>query len=213
MKTQNRKLESITLNGFQAVFSGLSKLESSEQQSNRQLKESTAHIISCVQSLRSNLEVGRFLPTTGPRRRGKRIKSGIAAAVYVTVHNYVLPFGHIQVQVSRKSLSPPSGETIDDASQISQVSFNFVPPRWLSNLAIRSTFDILNNAEADLPGLKFRMNAISVNHNPLVDEAIRESDVAALRQLFATGLARPSDHVIYINGATISLLDVRSDSK
>ncbi|MCJ1432871.1 hypothetical protein MMC27_002229 [Xylographa pallens] len=207
VKTQNRKLESITLNGFQAVFSGLSTLESSGQQSNRLLERSNAGIEDYVQLLRSNLEVGQFLPTTGPRRRGKGIKSGVAAAVYVTVHNYVLPFGHIHVQVSRKSLPSPSGETIDAASKISQVSFNFVPPRWLSNMAIRSTFDILKNAEADLPGLKFKMNPILVNRNPLVVEAIEILDVAALRQLFTTGLARPSDHVIGPLGSTRSLLD------
>ncbi|MCJ1384631.1 hypothetical protein MMC17_007749 [Xylographa soralifera] len=211
VKAQNRKLESITLNGFQAVYSGLSTLGSRDQQSALLLEQSNARIEDCVHLLRNNLEIGHLRSITGPRRTGKKIKSGVAAAVYVTIRNYSLPFGHLQVQVLRKSLSSPSEETNDGASETSQVSFNFVPPRWLSEMAIRSTLDVLYNANIGFSGFRFGMNAVWINHNPLLTEAIGTSNVAALQQLFTAGLARPSDHVLDPLGEEVSLLNVRSD--
>ena len=82
VKTQNRKLESITLSGFRAVYSGLLTLESKEKQGTQLLKQSIARIENSVQLLRSNLEVDQLLSVAGPRRRGQGIKSSVAAAVY-----------------------------------------------------------------------------------------------------------------------------------
>ncbi|MCJ1388436.1 hypothetical protein MMC18_001283 [Xylographa bjoerkii] len=196
VKNQNRELENITLTGFQAVYSGLSKLESRQHQNITLLEQSHARIDDRFQRLRNNLEVGPLRSIIGPRRMGKESKTSIVAAAYLTLHSYVLPFGRLQVKVLRKSLSSHSKETNDATSSISQVSFSFVPPHWLSDLAVRSNLDIFYNLNTDLPGLGFSINAVSVNHNPLVIQAIHTSNVVALQELFTAGLARPSDHVI-----------------
>ena len=78
-------------------------------------------------------------------------------------------------------------------------------------MALRSTLDIIYNANNDLSGVGFSITPVSINHNSLLATAIKRNDVAALRQLFTAGLARPSDHVIGLLDQVESFLEVRSD--
>ena len=196
--SRSRKLENITLNGFQAVYSGPSTLESREQQSTRLHERTCAGIKDCIQLLRNNLELSPLQSITRPRLKGKKFKAtcDVAAAVYLETRDYSLPFGCLEVRVLRKRLSSHSGEMNDKTIRISQIGFSFVPPPWLSNLSIQSTANIFHKANANLPDLGFNMNLVLTNPNPLLIEAIDTHDVAALQQLFNAGLARSSDHVI-----------------
>ncbi|MCJ1397808.1 hypothetical protein MMC11_001004 [Xylographa trunciseda] len=205
-KSQNRKLESIALNGFQAVYSGLLTLESREQQRTQLHERTNAGIEDCVHLLRSNLELGPLQSTARSRLRGKKSKPSVAATVYLEVRGYRLPFGRLEVRISRKSLSSHSGDTDDRTSSISQIGFGFVPPHWLSNLTVQSKFDLFYNVNSDLPGLGFKLSTVSINRNPLLIEAIETGDVAALQQLFTAGLARPSDRISVISFHSESLL-------
>ena len=71
---------------------------------------------------------------------------------------------------------------------------------------LRCNLEIRQN-KTSIPGLMVNITPVSINHNPLLYQAIERADVAGLQYLFRAGLARPTDNIL--DGShPVSLYDV-----
>ena len=106
---------------------------------------------------------------------------------------YVLPIGTLETEKTTRyiRLTCPS---IPQVYSESEIGFTFVPPLWLSSLAIRCSLS-LRGYRLERETLGFRLRPLNINHNSSLLGAIKSSDITGLQRLLNAGQVHPIDYL------------------
>lgn len=209
-----RQVRSMDMNeaGFQAVHSSLitTSLTSMEEH-----KTTHAILNQCQGQLQQILRNHITFGTVGhsihsPSIRPKALDPDITkTTVFWGYAFHRLPIGMLQIclhQIRRRGNSRRSAAEVCTGSEI---EVKFVPPRWLSRIAIEYSMSL----NWDLISSQWRWGAtlrpLTVNFNPFFVKAVLNLDVEGVRKSFAEGLARPTDYVFRNNRCPIPWYYVR----
>jgi hypothetical protein len=144
-----------------------------------------------VAKLQGQIGVGFVGARRGRRFRTREVADGseISATRWSSRH-YAFPFGQIATShnfVFGKSSNHPN---------IHHSTLTFIPPPWLSYLALHWEFCI-RKFVGGLPRMTVSLSAVRYNPSPQLKAAITNFDVPELQRLFQEGLARPTDQVVF----------------
>ncbi|KAL6721389.1 hypothetical protein ACLMJK_000492 [Lecanora helva] len=126
---------------------------------------------------------------------------GLASARYNQITAYLasrsihLPCGSLRFE--RTQMSKSSGKGVSTDHTESAIRFTFIPPSWLSNMAIESCITLDSMPVASQWHLGSRLKPFTVNTNPLFLHLVKKWDVVGLQKAFASGLAGPNDYISY----------------
>jgi hypothetical protein len=151
----------------------------------------------------------RSLKAGQTHRNIKRLQGPVQSCRH---YLYNLSIGYLNVTVTKKL------EQITErkAKRSTEVWIMFIPPRLVSNIAFQGRFGVHLTSLGSSSHITATLSPIFVNQNNTLLEAVGTLDVTTLRELFASGQARPSDHIISSYGSIyrqykepMSLVDVR----
>ena len=120
---------------------------------------------------------------------------------------YALPLGNIELKRGRRYRRSSSDQSTDDKLSQSEINITFVPPSWLSCLALRCSIQF-HRHDLERETLRTNLRPITVNHNPLLRETIDNQDIDGLQKLLRAGKVHATDHVVDVNYELKSLGDV-----
>ena len=197
-----QQLRSMDMNeaGLQAVHSSLITASSSGSQEHKTTQAMLSQYQGELQQfIRGHITFGtvehsKHWPATRPKALDSTTTE---TAVFWNYRSHRLPIGMLQICLTQTQQSRKSTRSAPQVSTKSTIALEFVPPRWLSNVMIRYSMK-LSHALIDS---EWRWGAtlepLTVNYNPYFIEAIRNVDVEGVRKSFATGLAKPTDYVLF----------------
>lgn len=194
---QVRAIE-ITESGFQAVQSAL-VIEASL---NRERHESTHARLGQQESLMQRLGNRLLLGDSKNCVRSSRSRSDDWGSTtrkttfYSKIYYHSIPIGKLRISTnhtrdckgSENSNSPNSSETNIEAT--------FVPPKWLTCLAVDYRMKLGYNSIEDQWHWGANLRPLTVNQNPFVIDALKTLDLGAIKKSFREGLIQPKDYVL-----------------
>ena len=189
-----RQVESIDMNeaGFQAVHSSLFAASSSSSEDH---KATHAMLNQCQGQLQQVLRNhGSFRTSENsvrlstPRARGSDTITKIT--VFWKNSSYRMPIGLLRIILNVSRQSKRSARLTPQVFTESDIAITFVPPRWLSRVAINYSMKL------GFDSISATLNPLTVNYNPVFMDAVRDVDVEGVRRSFAEGLARPTDCIL-----------------
>ena len=199
-KVFQRQTRSIDMNeaGFQAIHSSLvaTSLSSSED-------HKTTHAMlsqyqgQLQQVLRNHVTFGRVgnsVHLSTPRARDSNTIA--ETVVFWKYFSYRMPIGLLEIRMNKSRNSKSSGRSTPQVCTESDIAVQFVPPRWLSRVAIKYSMKMSYDLISDQWRWGATLNPLTVNHNPFFIASVRSVNVEGVRRSFAEGLARPMDHLL-----------------
>ncbi|KAH0565040.1 hypothetical protein GP486_001566 [Trichoglossum hirsutum] len=105
---------------------------------------------------------------------------------------YGFPVGRIAIGVSKRRVFRKHGESDESDPSIKELEMVFTPPSWIANNIIKISLAV-ESTQFGGPGFKWNLSQVCHNANPLLTEAVRDSNFWGVQQLFSKGLARPTD--------------------
>ena len=146
--------------------------------------------VNFVQRHRTSLPTERdSLPASSVNINRRRIlgQSSIEVINHCSfVKYYSLPIGTLQIRKTKNSLRRSRQPTPENLLG-SEVHITFVPPPWLSSLALRCSISIRQH-QSEQEFLRFTLRPCNVNHNALLLEAIQTSDISVVAIIIWTKL-------------------------
>ena len=132
-------------------------------------------------------------------RVNRRYRSSHRSVPLVTVSTHTqhchLPTGSIKFQMLRKLYSSPSDQPTDEELSQSEINVTFIPPPWLSSLALRFSLQMRRHGlEREI--LRSSLRPVVINGIPLLLEAIQSCDVCKLQRLIQTEKLHLTDYVV-----------------
>ena len=203
----------MTAAGTQSICSELANVAFAHQQNHRSQQLAISQVGNQVQALQKQLEVGSFKDLVRrPRLHHPRKphRSLMAAAVFWYIKSRSIPFGFLEIAVSQTVDSEAEDERTTGRPWQSNVTVTFVPPQWLSHTMLRFVLQACGDQSNHLSLPRTELIPVSINHDPLLLEAIKNDDVTALRRLFDAKLARHDDNILDEWHCPLSLIDVRN---
>ena len=195
-KVSQRQVESLDLNeaGFQAVHHSLVAASASSSEEHK----TTHTMLNQVQGqlrqvLRNHVTfgpVGNTVRLSTPRARA--LNTITEATVFWRYSSYRMPIGLLEISLSENRQSKSSGRSTLQVCTESDIAITFVPPRWLSGVAI----DYSMRLSCDHWRWGATLNPLTVNYNAFFIDAVKSLDVEGVRRSFAEGLARPTDYML-----------------
>ena len=175
-----------------------------------QTSSSSQHVLQSLDSKFANinkkldmLESG-LLPGINPREDVGQLQSyqaglpifgsGAKTVVSWRWSSYRLPIGDLSMSMLAKQASEKNAETSKPDSVRGRMELTFAPLSWISRNVVRISCAI-ESAQYGGPGFKFSLSQAYHNPNPLLIQALRDSSLLTLQQMFDDGLARPTDLV------------------
>ena len=107
-----------------------------------------------------------------------------------------MPIGLLKIRLNESRQSKSSGRSIPQFCTESAIAIEFVPPRWLSGVAINYSMKLNYDLISDQWRWGATLNPLTVNYNAFFIDAIKSLDVEGVRRSFAEGLARPTDYIL-----------------
>ena len=193
-KVFQRQVRSIDINeaGFQAVHSSLVAASSSSSEDH---KATHALLSQCQGQLQQVLRnhvtfepVGNTVRLSTPRARDSN-----TITVFWKYSSYRMPIGSLVIALSKSRRGKGSARSTPQVYTKSSIAIQFVPPRWLSRVAINYSMKLSFDSISDQWRWGATLNPLTVNYNPFFINAVESLDVEGLRRSFAEGLARPTD--------------------
>ena len=184
--------------GFQAVHSSLVAASSSSSEDHK-----TTHAIlnqcqgQLQQVLRNYVSFGTngnsvHLPT--PRTRGSNTIT--ETFIFWKYSSYRMPIGRLEIRLKESRQKKTSGRSTTQVCTESAIAIEFVPPQWLSRVAINYSMMLSCDLISDQWRWGATLNPLTVNYNPFFINAVESVDVEGVRRSFAEGLARPTDFLL-----------------
>ena len=188
--------------GFQAVHSGLVNSLTSNQEGHNATHALLSQVGGHLQQiLRDRVTFGSVRERAFSSFDCGRISNSSATTMEAPVfwkkrYSHYLPIGALQLDVSPRQESTSSKNSAPEDGMESKITATFVPPRWLSSLAIKYAIVVNYNSMGNYLCQSMNLNPITVNYNPNFIEAVMNCDVKGVQKSFREGLARPTDHII-----------------
>ena len=194
---QTRAIE-INEAGFHAVQSALVTAASFNQEGH----ESTHAMLRQQETLMQRL--GNHLALRGSKNcvRSPTTRSDIwdsttpMTTVYWKTLYHSLPIGILCISLYHGRDSKGSEDSKLPESSESSISVTFVPPKWLTCLAIDYRLKLGYDFISDQWHWGVNLKPLTVNQNPFVIDALKNLDLGAIQKLFREGLIRPTDYVL-----------------
>ena len=187
---QVRTIE-ITESGFQAVQSALV----TEASLNREGHQSTHAML---RQLGKQLAFGDSKNCVRwPRSRSnKRGSTTPKTTFYCKTYYHSLPIGKLCISIIQTRSCKASEESASPGSTESSISVTFVPPKWLTCLAVDYRMKLDYNSIGDQWRWGVNLRPLTVNQNPFVIDALKTLDLGAIQKSFREGLIHPADYVL-----------------
>ena len=199
-KVFQRQVRSLDLSeaGFQAVHSSLVAASSSSSEDHKATHAMLNEFQGQLQKvLRNHVTFGPVGNTVRlSTLRARALNTITEATVFWKYSSYRMPIGLLKISLSENRQSRSSGRSTLQVCTESVIAIQFVPPRWLSVVALNYSLKL----SYDLIGDQWRwgatLNPLTVNYNPFFIDAVNNLDVEGVRRSFAEGLARPTDYLL-----------------
>ena len=117
--------------------------------------------------------------------------------------SHSLPIGNLNIKLSQARQSMRSKRSASQDHTKSKIEVTFVPPWWLSSLAVQYVMKLDHNLIGNQWRWSANLNPLTINYNPFFIEAAEDWDVEGLRESFRKGLARKTDYILDLWGAPI----------
>ena len=198
---QKREIE-INEAGFQAVQSALVTAASF----NREGHESTHAMLrqqeTIVQRLGKQLAFGNSNDyVRSPRSHSDKCGSNIPMAiVYWKTLYHSLPVGKLCISIVQTRPCKASENSSSPESIESNIEVTFVPPKWLTCLAVEYRIKLGYNSIRDQWHWGANLRPLTVNQNPFVIHALSTLDLGAIQKSFREGLIRRTDCILSSGG-------------
>ena len=109
-------------------------------------------------------------------------------------HN--LPIGKLRISIDQTRHCKGSTDSSSLESTESSISVTFVPPKWLTCLAVDYKMKLSHNFIGDQWHWGAHLRPLTVNQNPFVINALETLDLGAIKESFSEGLIHPTDCVL-----------------
>ena len=187
---QVRAIE-ITESGFQNVQSALV----TEASLNREGHQSTHAML---RQLGKQLAFGNSQNCVRwPRSRSdKRSSTNPKTTFYCKTYYHSLPIGKLCISIYQTRQCEGSEKSNSPESTESSISVTFVPPKWLTCLAVDYRMKLEYNSIGDQWHWGVNLRPLTVNQNPFVIDALETFDLGAIKESFREGLIHPTDYVL-----------------
>ena len=197
-ETRREQMRSIEINeaGFQAVQSALVTAASFNQEGH----ESThAMLRQLMQRLGNQLAFGDSKNCVrSPRSRSDKWNSTTPKTTfYCKTYYHSLPIGRLCISKEQTRQREGSENSSSPESTESSISVTFVPPKWLTCLAVEYRIMLGYNSVGDQWQWGAKLRPLTVNQNPFVINALDTLDLRAIKESFSEGLIHPTDYVLY----------------
>ena len=194
---QVRTIEMTEL-GFQAVQSVLATAVSS----NREEHHSTHAMLRRHETLMQRL--GNYLAFGNSRNcvRSSRTRSDTWGSIIPKTtfdwktRYHSLPIGKLRISIDQTRRYRVSENSATPDSTESNIEVTFVPPKWLTCLAVDYRMEIVYKSIVDQWHWGANLRPLTVNQNPFVIQALRTLDIGAIQKSFGEGLIRSTDYVL-----------------
>ncbi len=203
-ETRREQMRSIEINeaGFQAVQSALVTAASF----NREGHESTHAMLRQQETLMQQL--GNYLAFGGSKNcvrspRSRSDKMGLNTSRTTSnrkMLHHSLPIGMLHISINHTRDGKNSEDSTSPGSTESNIEVTFVPPKWLSCLAVDYRMKLGHNSIGDQWHWGANLRPLTVNQNPFVIDALRTVDVGAIQKSFREGLIQSTDYVLDLGG-------------
>lgn len=195
---QTRAIE-IDEEGFQAVQSALITAVSS----NREGHESTHAMLRRQEILMQRL--GNHLAFGDSRNCVRSSHSRFDAwgsttqktTFYRKTLYHSLPIGRLRISIDQTQQCEDSENSSPPESTESNIKVTFVPPKWLTYLAVDYRMKLNYNSIGDQWHWGVSLKPLTVNQNPFVVKAYDTQDLGAIQKALREGLIHPTDYVLY----------------
>ena len=197
---QCKQMRAIEINeaGFHAVKSALVTAASFNQEGH----ESTHAMLRQQETLMQRL--GNHLALGGSKNcvRSPRTHSdtGVSTTPMTTVYwktlYHSLPIGTLRISLHHSRDSKGSEDSNLPKSSESSISVTFVPPKWLTCLAVDYKMKLGYSFIGDQWHWGVNLKPLTVNQNPFVIDALEIFDLGAIQKSFREGLIHPTDCVL-----------------
>ena len=145
------------------------------------------------------------LPT--PRTRGSNTIT--ETSIFWNYSSYRMPIGLLKIGLKESRQKENSGRSTTQVCTESAIAIEFVPPQWLSRVAINYSMKLSYDLISDQWRWGATLNPLTVNYNPFFINAVKTLDVEGVRRSFAEGLARPTDCLLHLEGDPKPWYEVR----
>ena len=197
-RREQRRAVEITEAGLQAVQSALVTAASF----NREGHESTHAMLrqqeNLMQRLGNQLAFGnRKNCVRSPLSRSNKGGSAITKSTFYwkTLH-HSLPIGNLHISMEQTHNYKGSEDSTSPESTESTIAVTFVPPKWLTSLAVNYRMELGYNSIGDQWHWGARLKPLTVNQNPFVIDALSTLDLGAIQKSFREGLIHPKDYAL-----------------
>ncbi|KAK0515176.1 hypothetical protein JMJ35_002555 [Cladonia borealis] len=195
-----KQMRAIEVNeaGFQAVQSALVTAASF----NREGHESTHTMLrqqeTLMQRLGKQLAFGNSNECVrSPHGRSDEWGSTTPmTTVYWKTLYHSLPIGKLCISIEQTRQCEGSENSASPESTESNIVVTFVPPKWLTCLAVDYRMKLGYNSIGDQWHWGANLRPLTVNQNPFVIDALETVDFEAIQKSFREGLIRPTDYVL-----------------
>lgn len=198
MRCEQMRAIDINEEGFQAVQSALATAVSS----NREGHESTQAMLRRQETLMQRL--GNHIVFGNGKQciRASRTRSVTWGSItpkttfYVKSRYHSLPIGKLRISIGQTRRCRVSEESASPESTEPNIEVTFVPPKWLTCLAVDYRMNFGYDSIGDQWHWGASLRPLTVNQNPFVIRALRSFDVGAIQKSFRDGLIHPSDYLL-----------------
>ena len=207
---QMRAIE-INEEGFQAVQSALITAVSSSREGHESTQAMLRQQESLMQRLGNRLASGYsnncvHLPRT---RSNSQSSTTSMTTVYWKSLYHRLPIGKLHISIDQTRRCRGSEGSASSESMESNIEVTFVPPKWLTCLAVDYRMNLGYDSIGDRWHWGASLRPLTVNQNPFVIHALKTLDLVAIQESFREGLIHPTDHVLHWSTIVMPWYQVR----
>ena len=195
-----KQMRAIEVNeaGFQAVQSALVTAASFNQEGH----ESTQAMLRRQEILMQRL--GNHIAFRVSKNCVRAPRSGsdgwLSTTPMITVYRktlyHSLPIGKLRISTKQARHCRGSEDSASPESTQSIIEVTFVPPKWLTCLAVDYRMKLGYNSIGDQWHWGANLRPLTVNQNPFVIDALETVDFEAIQKSFREGLIHPTDYVL-----------------
>lgn len=195
-----KQMKAIEVNetGFQAVKSALVTAASFSREGHESTHAMLREQRTLMQRLGNHLTFGASdncarAPRSGPDKWGS---TAPMTTVYWKTFYHNLPIGYLRISLDRSQDSKGSEDSTTPESTESNIEVTFVPPKWLTCLAVEYRMKLVYNFIGDQWHWGANLRPLTVNQNPFVIDALETVNLEGIQKSFREGLLHPTDYVL-----------------
>ena len=194
MRCEQMRAIEINEEGFQAVQSALVAAVSS----NREAHESTHAMLRQQETLMQRLgnKLASEYSKDCLRWSHHRSNGWGSTTFYRGTLYHSLPVGRLRISIKQTRQREGSEKPASPAGKELSISVTFVPPKWLTCLAVDYRMKLNYDSLEDQWHWGANLRPLTVNQNPFVIDALKKNDLVAIQKSFRGGLIHPTDYVL-----------------